>query len=128
MENLTTLISAASACFGLLLTTITFLVKFAKAVKTKNREEAKNLLNKGVTAAVQFAERLKSASGDSLAGETKKQVALNEVKAFCAENEIKFDEETVSDMIEEIVSLTKTVNASETSVTSNIAIAGTEVK
>ena len=126
MENIQIILSIAGAALGLLVTTITFLTKLIRAIKTRNKEAAKNLLTQGVIAAVQFAEQIKSKTGSALTGEAKKSIALNETKSFCAQHKIKFDEESVSEMIEEVVALTKAVNAPKGS--SNLAIEGAEIK
>lgn len=126
MENLHIILSIASAALGLLITTLTFIIKFVKAVKAKNKAEVANLLMQGVTTAVQFVEQVKSKAQGSLDGATKKSMAMSEVKAFCADHKIKFDEETVDALIEEVVELTKKVNVKASS--SNQKIAGKTVK
>lgn len=130
METLNLILSAASAGLALLVALVTFICKFIKAVKTKNTEAAKNLLSQGVTAAVQFAEQLRSKTGSALDGATKKAIAINEVKAFCSEHSIMFDAEAVDEMIESVITLTKTVNAntSSTAATSDTTIEGAEIK
>lgn len=52
------------------------------------------------------AEKLIGASG-----ETKKAVVMAKVQTYCAENKIKYDEATVSDLIEKRIDYSKEVNA-----------------
>lgn len=125
MENIQIILSIASAALGLLITTLTFLIKFIRAVKAKNKEAIKNLLIQGATNAVQLVEQVKSKAQGALDGPTKKSMAMNEMKSFCAEHNIKFDESSVSELIEEIVALTKVVNAPKSSETT---ISGTAIK
>lgn len=130
LENLEIIISLASALLGLLVATVTFLVKFIKAAKTKNYAEAQKLLKDGASTTVAFVEQLKTKTGGVLDGTIKKSVAMSEMKAFCAEHNIKFDEQAVSDLIEEIVSLTKSVNVAPatSSGTQPTVISGTATK
>lgn len=130
MENLYLILSIASVALALLVALVTYICKFVKAIKTRNAEAAKNLLIRGVNAAVQFAEQLRSKTGSALDGVAKKSVAMNEVKAFCAENNIVFDAEAVDEMIESVITLTKTVNANTSNATaaSDTTIEGAEIR
>lgn len=111
MENLAQIISLASAGLGLLATTITFLIKFIKAFKDKKSSEAYNLLQTFVKEAVQKVEEIKTSTNGNLPSDYKKQSAMDKVEALCARAKIPFDETQVDVMIEDIVALTKVVNA-----------------
>lgn len=109
MENLEIIISTASSALGLLIVAVTFIIKFIKALKSKNASEAARLLKEGVEQAVTLVEGIDTA----LSGTTKKELALTKVNQYCIDNGIAFDAEKASALIEEVITLTKTVNARE---------------
>lgn len=114
LENIEAIISLGSAVVVFLATSITFLVKFIKAVKARNFAQAKNLLSGFVKEGIEAAEAIVSKTGTQLSGENKLAYALNQIKAMCAEAGIKFDTEETVAMIEETIATTKKVNSNNT--------------
>ena len=105
MENLEIIISMASAALGLLITTVTFLSKFVTNAKAKKAMENIVKIGNAVIPYIEEAEGFIHYSG-----EEKKQFVLTKANRFAIENNIKFDEQAVSEKIEELVSLSKQVN------------------
>ena len=105
MENLEIIISIASAALGLLITTVTFLSKFVTNAKAKKAMENIVKIGNAVIPYIEEAETFVHYSG-----EEKKQYVLTKANMFAIENKIKFNEQAVSEKIEELVMLTKQVN------------------
>lgn len=82
--------------------TIKLVVEIVKKIKKGKWSEIPNLIKDYLPQ----AETLLGASG-----QTKKEVVMAKVRTYCAENNIQFDEDKVSEIIEEYINLTKTVNA-----------------
>lgn len=105
MENLEIIISIASAALGLLITTITFISKFVTNAKAKKAMENIVKIGNAVIPYIEEAETFVHYSGAE-----KKQFVMTKANKFAIENNIKFDEQAVSEKIEELVALTKQVN------------------
>lgn len=105
MENIEIIISIASAALGLLITTVTFLSKFVTNAKAKKAMENIVKIGNAVIPYIEEAETFVHYSG-----EEKKQYVLTKANMFAIENKIKFNEQAVSEKIEELVTLTKQVN------------------
>lgn len=89
-------------------TILGFVISLVKAIKEKNLEKIKNLLQSTAQEAVRYAETVKGVSG-----ETKKMIALTKMNQEFIKNKVKFDEKKASAEIEKIVDLTKNVNNAE---------------
>ena len=89
-------------------TILGFIISLAKAIKEKNLEKVKNLLQSAAQDAVRYAETVKGVSG-----ETKKMIAMTRMNQAFIQNKVKFDESKASAEIEKVVELTKKVNTVE---------------
>lgn len=82
--------------------TIKLIVAIVKKIKEGKWSEIPDLIKDYMSQ----AEALIGASG-----QTKKEVVMAKIRTYCAENNLQFDEDKVSTIIEEDIDLTKTVNA-----------------
>ena len=105
MENLEIILSIAATAIGLLVTTITFLVKFIKNGKLKRAAEHIVKIGNAIVPYIEQAEKFIGYSG-----EEKKEYVMTKANQFAIEKGIDFDANAVSNKIEELVSLTKQVN------------------
>lgn len=106
MENLEIIISVAGAALGLLVTTVTFLAKFIKNAKAK--KVAENIIKIG-NAMIPYIQEAESYVHYS--GEEKKEYVMTKANQYAIENGIAFDKQAVSAKVEELIKLTKEVNA-----------------
>ena len=123
MENLEIILSVAGTALGLLVTTVTFLTKFIKNAKAKKAAENIVDISNAIIGYIEEAETFLNYSG-----EEKKQYVMTKANQFAIESGIKFDAESVSAKVEELVGMTKQVNAStnNTSVSAK-AVSGSAV-
>lgn len=105
MENLEIILSVAGAALGLLVTAVTFLLKFIKSAKAKKIAEQTIKISNAVLPYIKQAESFLHYSGQE-----KKEFVLTKANQFAIEQKVKFDTNLVSDKIEELVKLTKDVN------------------
>ena len=110
MDNIKLIITFAVPLFGMLSATIGLIIKVIIAVKQGNLQKVQNALEEAAKEAVAFVEDLKSKTGDDLAGETKKQIALVRINEALIEKGLKFDVVKAGEVVEELVRLTKQVN------------------
>lgn len=110
IEQLQVVIPLIVSLISALTAAVTFVIKFTKAVKERNAEEAKAILEDAAREAVEFVEQLQSTSGDHLAGETKKSIALVRINEALIQKGIKFDVVAAGNVIEKLIQLTKNVN------------------
>lgn len=108
MENLELIVSLASATLGLLVATATFLAKCVKNAKLKKAAEQTIEICNAILPYVEQAETFTHYSG-----EEKKEFVMTKINQFALEQGIKFNKELVSNEIEELVKLSKTVNSRE---------------
>lgn len=106
MENLNIILSIAGTALGLLITTLTFLSKFIKSAKAKKFTEHLAQIGNMILPYIEEAENFVH-----FTGEEKKQFVMTKANQFAIDNKIKFDCAAVSKKIDELVSLTKKVNA-----------------
>lgn len=107
MENLEIILSVAGTALGLLVTTVTFLTKFIKNAKAKKAAENIVDISNAIIGYIEEAETFLNYSG-----EEKKQYVMTKANQFAIESGIKFDAESVSAKVEELVGMTKQVNVS----------------
>ena len=105
MENIKEIITIASACLGLIATATGFLIPLVKNVKAKNKLTALNKLSTTLQAFIVDAETFTNFSGAE-----KKEYVMTKANRYAIENKIPYDEQAVSDKVEEIVALSKEVN------------------
>lgn len=113
MDNIMPTISTTIFLFGFFTSTIAFIIKFIRAVKSKNKQEAMRLLRIGAEQAVLFVEQVKSKENNSLGGATKLTMALTQINQYCIDNGIKYNKDEAVKIVEDIISLTKSVNQRE---------------
>lgn len=116
MENLEIILSVAGAALGLLVTTVTFLTKFITNAKAK--KAAENIIAIG-NAMIPYIEQAETFVNFS--GEEKKEYVLTKANRYSLEHGIAFDENAVSEKIEELIDLTKRVNMRHTCSRTNTA-------
>lgn len=107
-EKIKIIVSIVSPTIPLLTTLIVFLQKFIKSEKAKKVAERMNKILSFIEPAVKEAENLLHYNGKE-----KKEYVTTKVNQKCLEENIKFDGEMVSTLIEKIVKLTKEVNSRE---------------
>lgn len=106
MEKLELIISLISALLAAVVTAATFIAKFAKSVKAKKiAEQTIEICN----AILPFVEQAETFSHYS--GEEKKQFVMTKANRYALCRGLKFDEQLVGEKVEELVALTKNVNA-----------------
>ena len=113
MENIKEIITIASACLGLLATITGFLIPLVKNVKAKNKLTALNKLTTTLQSLIVDAEAF-----TNFTGAEKKEYVMTKANRYAMENKIPYDEQAVSDKVEDLVALSKEVNKRDsTSVT-----------
>ncbi|HEY8444187.1 MAG TPA: phage holin, LLH family [Clostridia bacterium] len=105
MENIQLFFSILGSGVGFLLTTIMFLFKFIKSLKSKKAAEEIIKITNAIIPFIEQAEKFSSYSGKE-----KKEYVMTKVNQFAIENGIKFDPELTSQKIEELIKLSKEVN------------------
>ena len=105
MEQLELFISVAGTGLGLLVTTLTFLIKSIKNAKAKKKAQQIVAIGNAILPYIKQAEGYINFTGTE-----KKEFVLTKANQFAIENGISFDKELVDEKIEELVALTKSVN------------------
>lgn len=105
-EQLPELLAIAGTIVGLITTTVTFIAKFFKSAKAKRIAEDIISIGNAVLPYIEQAEKFTSYSGAE-----KKEFVMTKANQFAIDNGIDFDADAMSEKIEELVALTKQVNA-----------------
>ena len=105
MESIGAILATASTALGLLITTATFLMKFLKNAKARKAAETLIELSNAVLPYVKQAESFVNYSGAE-----KKEFVITKANQFAIEHGLSFDLSTVSTKIEELVTLSKSIN------------------
>lgn len=105
MQQIEITLSLAGTVLGLVITFLTFIVKFVKNSKAKKGLEQAVKISNAVLPFIREAEKFSAYSGAE-----KKAYVMTKATQFAIANDIAFDEEQVSEKVEELVSLTKQVN------------------
>ncbi|MCL2848262.1 MAG: hypothetical protein FWE13_05940 [Firmicutes bacterium] len=108
MEHIIAIISIACTLLGLLITAVTFIGKFVKSVKDKKRALEAIKLCDAVVAFIKEAEGFTHYSGNE-----KKEFVMTKANRFALGQKIAFDQELVSNKVEELLCLSKEVNSRE---------------
>lgn len=108
LENLDLTITIVSAVISLVLTIVIFAIKLANTIKQKKTIENEQDLLDAVGPIMEIAEKL-----SNYTGQEKKEYVLTKVNQLAIENKVKYDETKISAKIEELISLTKNVNATQ---------------
>lgn len=104
-ENLHIYLSLLAPALGLLCTTVVFLQKFVKNKKLKKILEKTEQITKEIIPCITEAETF-----INFTGEEKKKFVMTRLNQFAIDNQLKFDQEKISNRIEDLIKLTKKVN------------------
>lgn len=105
MNQIEEIITIISAALGLIITITGFLIPLIKSTKAKKSLIAVNKLTGALQNMVIEAEKFVNYSG-----EEKKQYVMTKAYKYAVENKIPYDENAVSEKIEDLVALSKQVN------------------
>ena len=105
MKDLEVILSLAGTIIGLLITVLTFIYKSIKNVKARKVAEQVIKIGNTVLPYIREAEKFTAYSG-----EEKKAYVMTKANQFALDNKMPFNEEQVSEKVEELVALTKQVN------------------
>ena len=108
METLEKIFAIAPAALGALGTIIGLLISLVKNKKAKRNLTIMQLLTSLLQELVVEAEQFTSFSG-----EEKKEYVMTKANRYALKNKWEFDEEAVSEIVEEMISLSKSVNQRE---------------
>lgn len=106
MENFELIISLIGTLASLVVASVVFIVRIIQLIKTRNGLAGGELLLDALTSFMKSAEDL-----SDLSGAQKKEYVLVKLGEFAAENGIPFSEKDISDKIEQLIELSKRVNA-----------------
>lgn len=104
MEILGIIITFVSTILGLLVTLVTYILKFVDNKKVK--EKALNF----ISISEKLIELITEVEKTTLNGLEKKKYVLQKIEEYAKDNNLKYDNEEISNKIEELVSLTRNVN------------------
>ncbi len=110
MEKIEQIIIIAANCLGLLATFTGFLIPLVKNVKAKNKLVAINKLTSTLQTLIIEAEEFTNFTGTE-----KKEYVMTKANRYAIKNRIPFDEQLVSDKVEDLVALSKEVNVGKRS-------------
>lgn len=110
LENIRLYLSFLAPALGLLCTTIIFLKKFVKNKRLKRILEKTKAITKEIIPCIMEAERFTNYNGLE-----KKTYVMTKLNQLAIANNVSFDEESTSSKVEELVSLTKAVNVTNSS-------------
>lgn len=105
MSQIEEIITIITAALGLIITITGFLIPLVKSTKAKKSLVAVNKLTGALQNMVIEAEKFVNYSG-----EEKKQYVMTKAYKYAVENKIPYDENAVSEKIEDLVALSKQVN------------------
>lgn len=105
--NLEIFLSLLGTSLGFILSLLTLIIKISKNKKVKKTAEQMVSITEQLNTFIMEAEQFKNYTGAE-----KKNFVLTKINQFAIDNKIKFSFETISNKIEEIISLTKNVNCS----------------
>lgn len=108
MENFELIITLAGTAFSLLITCVVFIIRLIKTWRDKKTFLDDLILQEAITPLMELAEKYLNYSGDE-----KKQFVLTKLNQFALENKIKFNAELISNKIEQLIELSKQVNAKQ---------------
>ena len=106
MKNLEIILSISGTALGFLITAVTFILKFIKSTRARHLAEQLAAIGKAVLPYIEQAEGFTHYSGAE-----KKEFVMTKANQFAIERGIAFNAKLVGEKIEELVKLTKKVNA-----------------
>lgn len=108
MQNIQIILSLVGTMIGLLVTILTIASKFVKNAKIKKALEQTVNITNSIIPYIYEAEKFASYTG-----EEKKAYVMTKANQFAISNNIEFNEDDISEKIEQLVTLTKQVNIKE---------------
>ena len=108
MENIELIFSLIGTCIGLIITLATIIGKYVSNKKTKRLAEQTIEICNAILPYIEQAE-----SYIAYSGQEKKEYVMTKANQYAIEKGIAFDESVISEKVEEILELTKTVNVHE---------------
>jgi len=105
MENLELILSLTGTALSLFIACVLFIVKLIRGYITKKKLKNNYVLLDAVAPLMEIAE-----SFTNFSGEEKKAYVLTKANQFAIENGIKFNSQAVTEKIEELIELSKSVN------------------
>lgn len=117
MENIKEIITVISACLGLVATVTGFLIPLVRNVKAKNKLAALNKLTSTLQSLIVDAETF-----TNFTGAEKKEYVMTKANRYAIDNKIPYDEQAVSDKVEDMVALSKEVNKRDAKPTTSLRI------
>lgn len=105
MEHIKEIIPIISAILGIVITATSLIIPLVKSVRSKKRLASVNQLATILQKLIMDAETFTNFSGAE-----KKEYVMTKVNRYALENNIQYDEESVSNKIEELIELSKNVN------------------
>ena len=108
MKNLELFFSLLATILGLLITLITFIKKYVSNLKAKKIIEQSLKICNILLPLIEKAEEF-----SSYTGQEKKEYVMTNANQFALDNGIKFNEEFISNKIEDLLSLTNQVNVNK---------------
>lgn len=126
MENLQMILSLAGICIGLVAAVAALVVKYAGSEKARKLAEQTIEICDAIVPYIEQAEKYLNYSG-----EEKKEYVMTKANRYAIENGIAFDAGAVSQTVEELIALSKEVNARKDGETADVTALNrveTEVK
>lgn len=108
MENIELIFSLIGTCIGLIITLVTIIGKYVSSKKAKRLAEQTIEICNAILPYIEQAE-----SYIAYSGQEKKEYVMTKANRYAIEKGIAFDESAISEKVEELLELTKTVNAHE---------------
>lgn len=108
MENIELIFSLIGTCIGLIITLATIIGKYVSNKKAKRLAEQTIEICNAILPYIEQAE-----SYIAYSGQEKKEYVMTKANQYAIEKGIAFDESAISEKVEELLELTKTVNAHE---------------
>ena len=108
MENIELIFSLIGTCIGLIITLATIIGKYVSSKKAKRLAEQTIEICNAILPYIEQAE-----SYIAYSGQEKKEYVMTKANRYAIEKGIAFDESAISEKFEELLELTKTVNAHE---------------
>lgn len=108
MENIELIFSLIGTCIGLIITLATIIGKYVSSKKAKRLAEQTIEICNAILPYIEQAE-----SYIAYSGQEKKEYVMTKANRYAIEKGIAFDESAISEKVEELLELTKTVNAHE---------------
>lgn len=114
MENIQELITLASAVLGIIVTATGLLIPLVKNAKARKSLAALNKLGEVLQKFVIEAETF-----TNFTGAEKKEYVMTKANRYAIDNKISYDENAVSEKVEDLVALSKQVNNKQSDLSEN---------